>query len=503
MNKMPLPISNGFYVSDALPISNQRCVNLKPNIPQADTVTDANLFNTEGLRQILDLSNLNDTCRGMHVMAGILYAVIGQKLYRIDRTYLVEVAVYGQTDLGTIPGFERVWLADNGTQLCITAVPDALTSGVSYIFTDSPDTLTQITSVNFDGPASSVVYSDGFFIFSKADGKKFFNSSINDGLTYDALDFSQAAADPDNIRALTVNKGQLLVLGSETVQLFRNIGRSPAPYQGIPGGVIDLGVKSPQTVAKFAGGIVFVGSAIDESPSVWMISGATKSKLSTTSIDNELSKLTDDQIGSLFSFVYGESGSFFLGITTPTTTYVYDLTNQRWHERQSIRGNTLTQYRVSHIATAYGLLFVGDQQSGKIGVLDENEYLEYGVLVRRLVTSKPFDNMGNPLHLSQLEVVTENGVGLAADITVDTGEVNGVAQTATGGSDPMITLAWSDNGGRTFEGGLSRSMGKLGEYKKRQVWRRLGKFNRSRVLMLEVTSPTKVTIIKVEAAIRG
>lgn len=503
MNKIPLPISNGFYVSDALPISNQRCVNLKPNVPQADTVTDANLFNTEGLRQILDLSNLNDVCRGMHVMSGILYAVIGQKLYRINRTITGGVAVYDEDNLGTIAGQDRVWLADNGTQLCITAVPDDITGGKSYIFTDDPDTLTEITDVDFDGPASSVVYSDGFFIFSKADGKKFFNSAINDGLSYDAFDFSQAEADPDNIRALTVNKGQLLVLGSETVQIFRNIGRSPAPYQGIPGGVIDLGVRSPQTVAKFAGGIVFVGSAVDESPSVWMVSGASKNKLSTTSIDNELSKLTDDELNSLFSFVYGESGSFFLGITTPSTTYVFDLTNSRWHERQSIRGNSLTQYRVSHVATAYGELFVGDTQGGKVGVLDENVYLEYGVLVRRFVTSKPFDNMGNPLHLSQIEAVTENGVGLASDISVDTGFVNGVAQTATGGSDPMITLSWSDDGGRRFKGGLSRSMGKIGEYKKRQVWRRLGRFNRSRVLMFEVSSPTKVTLIKVEAAIRG
>ena len=42
---------------------------------------------------------------------------------------------------------------------------------------------------------------------------------------------------------------------------------------------------------------------------------------------------------------------------------------------------------------------------------------------------------------------------------------------------------------------------KIGEYKRRQIWRRMGRFPRSRVLRLEISAPNKATIIKVEADI--
>ena len=55
--------------------------------------------------------------------------------------------------------------------------------------------------------------------------------------------------------------------------------------------------------------------------------------------------------------------------------------------------------------------------------------------------------------------------------------------------------------GLTFEGFIPRSLGKIGEYMKRPTWSRLGMFSRQRVLQLSVSSPNKVTIIKVEADI--
>jgi hypothetical protein len=191
-----------------------------------------------------------------------------------------------------------------------------------------------------------------------------------------------------------------------------------------------------------------------------------------------------------------------LGISTPDTCYVYDLANDRWHERQSIDGTELGGYRVSHIVTAYGLPIVGDNQSGNSGYLNEDDYLEYGVLTPRLITTRPFDNSGNALNVTSIEAVIEAGVGLQNDATVQVGtDVSGVKVYGVGGSDPKITLSWSDDGARTYEGYISRSMGKIGEYMQRPTWNRLGRFPRQRVLRFEVSSPTKATLIKVEADI--
>jgi hypothetical protein len=498
-----LAIAQGFYVSDALPISAQRCVNFYPSLPQTSTITDANLFNTPGIDGLITGSSI-ESCRGAHVMASIAYFVIDNTLTRLNRTVVSGVATFTTTALGTIPGNQRVYMADNGIQLCIVAIPDLATTGKSYIFTADPDTLTEITDVNFDGPASSVEYVAGYFMFHKSDGKKFFNSPLNNGLTgYDPLDFNVAEADPDQIRGLGVLNNELYVFGSETIQRFRNIGRAPSPFAPVTGSTIDIGVAAPQTIVKFGGGLAFVGGGVNESPAVWIISGGQKKKISTNAIENEFSRLRINAIPEqVFSWVYAESGAYWMGISVPGTCYVYDLVNERWHERQSVDESTLDRYRASHMLNAYGRILVGDTQTGNIGALDEDVYTEFDILTPRLVTSRPFDNQGDAVNVASIEAVVESGVGLANDITLQTGTTElGQPIMGTGGSDPKLVLSWSDGGGRTFDGFMPRSMGKLGEYSVRPTWSRLGVFDRQRVIQFSISSPTKATIIKVEADI--
>ena len=43
-----LPIANGFYVSDSLPISAQECTNFYPNIVQAPALNQETLIGTAG-----------------------------------------------------------------------------------------------------------------------------------------------------------------------------------------------------------------------------------------------------------------------------------------------------------------------------------------------------------------------------------------------------------------------------------------------------------------------
>lgn len=495
-----LPIAQGFYVSDALPISAQRAVNWYPNVPQSPTVTDANLFSTPGIDGLIS-GSAAELCRGAHVLSGTPYFVISNNLVRLNQTIVGATESFSIDVIGTIPGVSRVYMADNGTQLCIVAQPDGLTPGKSYIFTESPDTLTEITDSNFDGPAASVIYIDGYFVFHKSDGKKFFNSPLNDGLSgYDAPDFNVAEADPDQIRGLGVINNQLYVFGSSTTQLFRNIGRAPSPFAPVPGAVIDIGLFSPQSVIRFNRGLAFVGGGNNESPAVWFISGTQKQKLSTTAIDNELSKV--DDIATVTTWVYSESGAYWLGVSTPSTCYVYDLINSRWHERQSLDNFTLSAYRPTHMVTAYNRILVGDSQTGNIGALNENTYTEYGVLIRRFAVSRPFDNTGNPLRVLSIEAVVESGTGLPNDIQVQSSANSlGVPAYSTGGADPQISLSWSDDGGYTFEGELSRSAGKIGDFKERPTWTRLGRFPRQRVLKFEMSTPNKCTLIKVEADI--
>ncbi len=65
------------------------------------------------------------------------------------------------------------------------------------------------------------------------------------------------------------------------------------------------------------------------------------------------------------------------------------------------------------------------------------------------------------------------------------------------GADPQIMLSISDNGGRTFSLLQKwRSMGKIGRYKQRLRWLKMGDF-RQRQMRLEVTDPVRRNIIGV------
>lgn len=502
MPKVSIPITNGFYTLDSLPVSAQRCVNLYPSMPEAPTATNGYLVNTFGITGLLDLSILRATCRGSRTMNEVPYFVIGDSLYRIN---------YDGTDwseelIGFVAGEGTVSIADNGSQLCI------VTRGadIAYIYDEPTDKFEEITDANFDGPADNVVYVDGFFVFQKRDSSKFFNSALQDGrgapdgTAYDPLDFSQAEADPDNIRGLQVSRSQLYVMGSQSVEIFRNIGRSPAPFVRVQGAVINVGLDARDSLQNFSGGIAFIGSAFNETAGVWVILGGNKQKISTNALDDVLSKLTQSELDAITSWYYADSGHFFYGFNLADTSFVFDATSKKWHERRSRITTELVRCRMDFPTTAYGEVLLGDAFTGRIGKLDRDNYLEYGVLQERFFTTQPFDNQGDPLFVSMIESVCETGVGLLEDIEIESTKNAQLQPTyVKGGKHPMLTLYTSHDNGRTFDDGVSRDLGTVGEYNKRLIWRRLGRFSREVVLKFEATTPNKIVIIKAEAQING
>ena len=66
--------------------------------------------------------------------------------------------------------------------------------------------------------------------------------------------------------------------------------------------------------------------------------------------------------------------------------------------------------------------------------------------------------------------------------------------------DPRVMLRWSDNGGHTWSNEHWASMGKIGEYGKRVIWRRLGMTTklRDRVYEISGSDPVKIAIMGAE-----
>jgi len=484
MPKIQLPIANGFYASESLPISAQRCVNWYPNIVQTQGLSQETLFGTPGIRQLVTTGVLNEQNRGVHVMAGIYYFVNGESLYRLDRTIDGDGNdVFGYTELGDILGTGPVSMADNGNQLMIL-VPGGLGSiWVASTSTFTPDIVAVSGDFVANGAPQLVVFIDGYFVCT-TDSKKFISSAVNNGLSWNALDFGTAEADPDIIRAPFVFQNQLFIFGSETIQAYQNVGGSGFPFQSIQGLVIPKGIFADFSLAPTTNSFMFVGGGVNESPAVWLFTGNGVEKVSTTAIDNLLNDYSDTEIEAILAVSYAEKGAYFTGFSLPDRDIYYDSISGRWHERTSFAESQFTAWRVGFMATAYGRVIVGDAIDGRIGELDSDLYTEYGDTILRAIIIQPLMNMGNSIFVNSIELTMEAGVG---DLTT---------------VDPLIRMAWSDDA-KTYSSELTRKIGKMGEYFKRTIWRRLGRIPRFRVFRFVMSDPVNPTIIKLEADLKG
>ena len=469
MPKVILPIANGYYESDSLPISAQQCTNFYPNIAQAPALNQETLFGTPGLTQVASASDISN-CRGAHEMNGVPYFVIDGKLYSMSASYVL-------TDHGQIDGSGRVSMADNGTQMLVL-VP----GGNGYIYNHVTDSFAQITDADFtaNGNPQQVVYIDGYFCLT-TDSKKFIVSALNDGLSYNALDFGTAESDPDEIVAPVVFKNQLFIGGSQTIEAFQNIGGADFPFQRT-GLFLSKGISSPFSIQSIQDTFVFVGAGANESPAIWALNGNSVAKISTTAIDKELSELTETQVADIFSWAYAEKGAYFVGFALPGTTLVYDTISKRWHERKSFVDGSLGAYRVTALVRAYNQLWAGDLVDGRIGLLDQDTYTEYGTEIRRTIVTQPFQNNMESFVVPELELTVESGVGNADAV------------------DPQVGLERSTDA-KVWSDMRLRSVGKVGEYNRRVIWNRNGRASRFELFRFTISDPVKPVFIQMTADI--
>ena len=477
---------DGEYQSDVLSISNQSVINCYINIPQTPTFATVNLFGTPGISQITTTGAIKQVNRGCHVKAGKFYFVNGESLYRLEQSLDANgLEQFSQTKLGDIPGSSRCSFADNGKQLMV------VTNNDGWIIDETATPIFQkITDPDFkaNGNPKQVVFIDGFFIVI-TDSKKFIRSAINNGLSYGALDFASAEADPDDIVSVVVNKNRLFIAGSETIEVFENLGLGGFPFQRINGFVIPKGCFSPFSMINIGESFMWIGGGTDESPAIWQLSGSNAIKVSTTAIDSELQRFSQADLQESFTWSYAQKGAFFVAFSFPSVTFVYDIITAKWHERRSTvidtkGGTDSVRCRINSLATAYNRVICCDSQDGRIGVLSPDVFKEYDQPIIREYSTITLFNQGLSFSIPMVELTMESGVG-------------NIEQP-----EPEIRLSTSKDA-RKFNDAIARKLGKEGEFNKRQMWRGLGRFSRMAVLKFKYSDPCKFSALKLTIGIKN
>lgn len=456
------------YTLRSVNVDCQRCVGLYPEMNETGRGKEnevAALVATPGLVTLLTLPGT--PVRGLYTASnGDLYAVAEDKLYYIDSNW-------ASTELGTLQtNSGPVSMADNGFDLVIV---DGSVHG--YVLVFATDTFAQITDPDFLG-ANQVTYQDGYFIFNKLDTGQFYISSLN-GTDFDALDFASSEGNPDKIIGLISDHRDLWLFNDRTTEVFYNSGNADFPFERVQGAFIEHGCAARFSIAKMNNSVFWLGKDEKGQGIVYMASGYNPKRISTHAIEQAIQSYSN--ISDARAYAYQEFGHDFYVLSFPSanTTWVFDASTSLWHERVYLNDGQEERHRSDSYAFAYNKHVVGDRENGKIYHLSSDAEDDAGVAIKRSRTAPHVSSETKRVFYHKFELDIETGVG-----------IDGSGQ----GDNPQVMLEFSDDHGHSWSNEKWASIGRIGNRKKRALWRRLGS-SRDRVFRVTITDPVRVTIL--------
>jgi hypothetical protein len=482
-------------------------VNLFPEIVPEAGKEPAFLNRAPGLKLLNTVGN--GPIRGLWAFSSsdsTAFVVSGTQLYKINTSYVA-------TLIGTVAGTGPVSMADNGTQLFIAA------NGPSYIYNNTTNAFGQITDPDFPG-AVTVCYLDGYFVFNQPNSQLLWVTQLLDGTSIDPLDFASTEGSPDGLIAVASNFREVWAFGTNSIEVWFDSGATDFPLQRIQGAFNELGCAAPYSVAKMDNGLFWLGRDRRGQGIVYRANGYTGVRISTHAVEWQIQQYAD--MSDAIAYTYQQDGHSFYVLVFPSanTTWVYDAATQAWHERAGFADGNFTRHRGNCQMAFNNSIVVGDFENGNIYAFDLDDFSDNGNIQKWLRSWRALPTGQNNLrrttqHMMQLDC--ESGVGLNGFIVNETIYLqtesddyliteNGdylIAEQeaiATQGADPQVMLRWSDDGGHTWSNEHWASMGKIGQYYKRVIWRRLGMTVklRDRVYEVSATDPVKIAIMGAE-----
>ena len=345
-----------------------------------------------------------------------------------------------------------------------------------YVLRLVDNTFTRITSTNWRG-STDVDYLDGYFIFIAPDTEQFYISAIDDATLLDALDFSSADSQPDNIIAVRVFKRDLYLFGTRTAEPWVDAGGADFPFVRYNATPIQVGAVSKRAVIIAADSIVFVGATDRGRGYVYQMMGYQPVRISTQAVEEAINAVGVD-FSSCRMWTYHVEGNEFIAVEADgmSTTWVYDASTKQWHERAQwlsgdwdVLGLDFVTYVNGEHYAASGSTIVRLDSSSNV--------LLSGPLVRERTWPHLISPSFEPINYAGLELNVMTGYG------------------------GNITLEISNDGGFVYGSPLQRSLGAIGRYAQRIRWVGLGSAN-DRVFRLRVSDDVPFSIYgaAVEAA---
>jgi hypothetical protein len=482
-----IPFIGQDYQHRSKEVASNRLVNA-----YVETIEDENaksrkiVIGTAGTQVFGDLGNYGQ-CRGMHTSAdGTPYAVYGSSLFEINSDGSGTI----RADIGGLSSF--VSMADNGYYLMIADGVNLWAYGFALM------NLQEVTPADFENP-THVRYLKQRFVAINSDptiltgdtqvpnsNKIYFSEVGPDGcLTWPSLNFFSSESSADSNSGLAIAGNALWVFGRQSYEVYGVQANPDAPYSPIGGGASELGCSAPFSVSTIGGQVFWLGSSRAGKNQVFMSNGYSPQRISNHAIEYELGLISDTT--DAVSFTYQQEGHTFYVLTLVggNKTFVYDVTENYWHERTTRRKlkNVQDRWAPMFSTFAYDKVLCGfnNQEGGNSLVLelelDRYEDWDNRPIVREIQGPIMWEDLRRVFHYE-------------FRLDMDVGHALQIGQ----GSVPKIMLSYADDAAHTFSSERIIDLPLIGKYVGVVAWRRLGS-SRKRVYKVTFSDPIRFIVL--------
>ena len=441
-------------------VTSQERLNCYIEVQPMDDRAKVAIYGTPALTLF---SSFGDTpVRGIYAHGDFVYLVHRGTLYEVNNAGVTTE----RGTIGTTSG--KVYFADNGVQLML------IDGTNGYIFNFNTLVFTQIVSAGFLG-AASLTWMDGYFIVGVPNTQRFQISALYDGLTWNALDYSSAEANPDNIIRVFADNSNLYLFGAISTEFWSNTGATDFPYARISGGATEWGCASANSVVKYDNSVAFLAKNRMGQVMIARMNGYQPQKISTPELDYIINNYLSVEDTSCFSYLLGGHPMLQVNFPTGGESWLYDGLSQAWSKLKSYN---ITRHRAEMGVNYLNKILVTDYTNGNLYRLDASAYTDNGDPLEFELITRHVANDDLRLIVSKLQIDMESGVGL----------VSGQ------GSNPQVMLSVSKDGGHTWGTEQWCSLGAIGKFLSRVIWRRLG-VGRDFTFKIRITDPVKRVIL--------
>lgn len=217
----------------------------------------------------------------------------------------------------------------------------------------------------------------------------------------------------DNTTALISTGSNLWTFGPRSYQVFSYMNDENFPFQSADTAAAAIGIRAPKSLATIGDMVFWLASSDIGQNGVYVGRGKEVRRVSTYDIEREISKMENPEDAVAQCWQENHHVFYALSFLHDQKTYVYDVSEEKWHTRSSYdqsKPNNMGVWRPQFATFAYNKIIFGTPTDNKLIFLDENRFKEYDdLLIVRTRTSGVILADFSPFYVSYLRLVCNNG----------------------------------------------------------------------------------------------